>query len=390
MQRLRARLRWSQQLQQLPPWLIMLLIASLLVGCWTLVWAAGGSRTAFPHLFYVPIVLSAVPFGIRGGALVGAAAMVLAGPLMPLDVAAGEPQELVNWLARGGFFIAIGAISGTTTRALRRSFEVGLTDQLWGEVEDAGSRQGLDDDPCWAGRIRRTLDLGTFHTVFQPIYGLSSGRIIAVEALTRFEDEPTAPPDVWFDHARRAGLGLELELATLEAAFEASHDRPDDVALSFNASPQLLTDPRLLSLLRSVDGTNLVVEVTEHDVIDDYHQVSRALAMLRMLGLEVAIDDAGAGFASLRHIVRLEPDLIKLDRSLTQGLSGDPVRRALADALLQFAERTDSRIIVEGIETPSDLAAWRELGAHAAQGFLLGRPGPLPFSRTFRPLERAR
>ncbi len=390
MHRLDARLRWSHQLQQLPPWLLMLLVGAGLVGCWALVWTAGGSRTAFPHLFYAPIVLAALPFGVRGGALAGAAAMVLVGPLMPLDVATGEPQELVNWLARGGFFIAIGAISGSTTRALRRSFEVGLSDQLWGEVELAGTGQSHDDDPRWAERIRHTLDHGAFQTVFQPIYGLGSGRIVAVEALTRFDDDPTVPPDIWFGHAHRAGRGLELELATLAAAFEASRGRPDDVALSFNASPQLLTDPRLLSLLCTVDGTNLIVEVTEHDVIDDYQQVSRALAMLRRLGLKVAIDDAGAGFASLRHIVRLEPDLIKLDSSLTQNLSGDPVRRALADALLQFAERTDSRIIVEGIETASDLAAWRDLGAHAAQGFLLGRPGPLPLASTIRPSARAR
>ena len=390
MRRLHARLRWSQQLQQLPSWLLTLLVVALLVGCWALVWSAGGSRTAFPHLFYVPIVLAALPFGVRGGVLAGVAAMVLAGPLLPLDVATGEAQELVNWLARGGFFVAIGAISGSTTRALRHSFEVGLSDQLWGEVELAGAGHRHDDDPLWSERICHALDHGTFHTVFQPIYHLSSGRIVAIEALTRFEDAPISPPNVWFDQAHRAGLGLELELATLAAALEAGRGRPDDVALSFNASPQLLTDPRLRSLLHTVDATNLIVEVTEHDVIDDYQGVSRALMMLRRLGLEVAIDDAGAGFASLRHIVRLEPDLIKLDPSLTQNLSGDPVRRALADALLQFAERTDSRVIVEGIETASDLAVWRDLGAHAAQGFLLGRPGPLPFTPTFRPHARAR
>lgn len=385
-----ARSRWSQQLQQLPPWLLTLLVVAILVGCWALVRAAGGSRTAFPHLFYVPIVLAALPFGIRGGVLAGMAATVLAGPLMPLDVASGEAQELVNWLARGGFFVAIGAVSGSSTRALRHSFEAGLSEQLWVDVELDEAGDEPDDDPFWAERIRHTLDHRTFHTVFQPIYGLDSGRIVAVEALTRFEDEPTSPPDVWFEQAHRTGLGLELELATLAAAFEVSRGRPDDMALSFNASPELLSDARLLSLMHTVDGTNLIVEVTEHDVIDDYQHVSRALGMLRGLGVQVAIDDAGAGFASFRHIVRLRPDLIKLDPSLTQNLSCDPVRRALADALLQFAERTDSRIIVEGIESASDLAAWRDLGAHAAQGYLLGRPGPLPFAPTFRPLARVR
>ncbi len=96
--------------------------------------------------------------------------------------------------------------------------------------------------------------------------------------------------------------------------------------------------------------------------------------------MRIAVDDAGAGFASLRHIVRLSPDIIKLDISLTQHIREDPVLRALAAALVQFAHQTGTELIAEGIETTADLAAWQDLGAHAAQGYLLARPAGLPMS----------
>lgn len=214
--------------------------------------------------------------------------------------------------------------------------------------------------------------------VFQPIYALDDGRLLAVEALARFHGQPPAPPDVWFAHAAQVGLGCELELAAIEAALAGSTGLPGGIGLSVNCSPQLLIDQRLIDLLDHHPGRPLIVEVTEHELIDDYLQLDGALAALRLRGVELAVDDAGAGFASLRHIVRLAPDYIKLDRSLTQDLHHDPIRRPLADCLIQFAHRIGSRIVAEGIETPADLATWRELGAHAAQGFLLGRPGALP------------
>lgn len=370
--------RWGPRLQQTPRWLLMLLVAALLVGCWTLVYATGGTRTAFPHVFYIPIVLAALPFGMRGGLVAGFVAMLLCGPAMPLDVATGEPQELANWLMRGGFFIAIGGLSGTTASTLRRGFAADLADQLWDEIEAASPRDMYSFDAAWTARITDTLGEGSFRVVFQPIYALVDGRLVAVEALTRFEGS-TYPPDVWFAQAHRAGMGVQLELATLAAALNGSERLDDDIALSFNASPRLLTDTRLMALLDRHPGRRLIVEVTEHAVIDDYHEIAEALTRLRARGIRVAVDDAGAGFASLRHIVRLQPDVIKLDLSLTQHLGDDPVRRALADALLQFGDRTGSRIVVEGIETVSDLVTWRELGAHAAQGYLLAHPGHLPF-----------
>ena len=378
--------RFDQRFDDLPTWLSVLLIAVLLVTCWALVRAAGGSRTAVPHVFYVPIVLAALPFGVAGGLLTGFAATLLAGPLMPLDTALGEPQEVLNWVARAPFFLGVGALSGATTRALRRSFEFELSAKLQDEIDLVAPTRPEHPGPGWQDRVDTMLREPTFRTVFQPIYGLADGQLIAVEALTRFGGEPTSPPDVWFDQAHRARLGLDLELLTLTAALDQSHALADGVPLSFNASPELVVDPRLAHLIDGAGHRPLIIEITEHAMVEDYRQLIAALASFRERGIRLAIDDAGAGFASLRHIVRLEPDLIKLDASLTQDLGDDPVRKPLATALLEFAERTDSLIIVEGIESSSDLATWRDLGAYAAQGFALVRPGSPPFPSVFGPL----
>jgi EAL domain-containing protein (putative c-di-GMP-specific phosphodiesterase class I) len=370
-----ARAGW---LLRLPTGAQIALISLALLACWALVYAAGGTRTAFPHVFYIPIVAAALPFGVRGGVVVGVAAMLLAGPVMPLDVATGESQAAANWLVRGGFFIAVGALAGTSTASLRRSFRAGLTRHLSTELELATPQDDPTSAPAWDIQIRRALDVGGFATVYQPIYALADGRLIAVEALTRFETDPSPRPDDWFAHAWSIGLGVDLEIAAIAAALATGADLPPDVALSFNASPSTLCDERLVELLDATEPRPLIVEVTEHAVVDDYRQLDDAMVSLRRRGVRLAVDDAGAGFASLRHIVRLQPELIKLDPSLTQNLRDDPVRGPLADCLIEFARRTGSAIIAEGIETPADLATWRDLGAHAVQGHLLGRPGALP------------
>jgi predicted signal transduction protein with EAL and GGDEF domain len=99
-------------------------------------------------------------------------------------------------------------------------------------------------------------------------------------------------------------------------------------------------------------------------------------ARLRALGVRIAIDDAGAGYASMRHILSIEPDLIKLDMSLTRGIDQDRKRRALASALIAFAHETRIDIVAEGVETAAELDTLRELGVRKVQGYFLARPGP--------------
>lgn len=349
----------------------------LLALSWGIVHVAGGTVTAWPHLFYVPIMLAALPFGYRGGLVVGGLAAIACGPLMPLDTVGDLSQSLDTWLARGGFFIAIGLLAGTTVDSLRRSIDRHVADHVQHELELATTPVAVADSQT-ARRVRETIDQGLFHPVYQPIYSLGTGQVVAVEALTRFEAEPAQSPEAWLDQAARAGMGTELDLVTVQAALDGAEAMlPTEVALHLNVTPATLRDARLLGLL-TFAHRRLVVEVTEHAVIEDYERLELPCQRLRQHGIKIAVDDAGAGFSSLRHVVRLAPEIVKLDISLTRNVRKDPVQLALAGALIQFTRQIDAQLIVEGIEDRADLGAWIKLGAHAAQGFLLGHPGPLP------------
>lgn len=134
---------------------------------------------------------------------------------------------------------------------------------------------------------------------------------------------------------------------------------------------------QLDALLREVPANRIILEVTEHAAIEAYEQLGAALSVFRQRGLRVAVDDAGAGYASFRHILRLRPDIIKLDMALTRDIDQDPARRALASALITFAGNTRSTIVAEGVETAAELHTLQQLGVTAAQGYYLGRPTPL-------------
>lgn len=227
-------------------------------------------------------------------------------------------------------------------------------------------------------RIRDVLDQRRFHVVFQPLHDLDGQRIVGYEALTRFTAEPKQGPDRWFAEADTVGLRVELELAAIETALASLPDMPAATYLSLNASPATILSGRLEAMFEAWPLDRLMLEVTEHDVVEDYASLCEALAGMRARGLRLAIDDAGAGYASFLHILRLAPDVIKLDRSLTREIDRRDESRSLAAALIGFASETGSQLLAEGVETREELATLREIGISKAQGYLLGRPGPLP------------
>ena len=227
-------------------------------------------------------------------------------------------------------------------------------------------------------RIRDVLGQRRFYLVFQPMHDLAGQRVAGYEALTRFTAEPNQGPDKWFEEAATVGLREELELAAIELALASLSDIPAAAYLSLNASPATILSGRLDGMFESYPLDRLMLEVTEHDVVDDYADLFDSLASMRARGLRLAIDDAGAGYASFRHILRLAPDVIKLDRSLTHEIDRRDENRALAAALIGFASETGSRLVAEGVETQEELATLREIGICKAQGYLLGRPGALP------------
>lgn len=225
-----------------------------------------------------------------------------------------------------------------------------------------------------AERVRRALAERAFRIVYQPIVDLEDGRAVAVEALSRFTSEPYGPPDTWFADAWRVGLGAELELAAFEAALGGMDRIPTACRVAINLSPSVITHPDLLERVVAAGASRVVIELTEHVAVHDYDRVRSAVATLRGSGAKLAVDDMGAGFASFRHIVKLAPDIIKLDRELVHDIDVDPVRRSVAAAMVNFADDVGSDIVAEGIETPGELEAVRALRIRYGQGMLIGAP----------------
>ena len=214
----------------------------------------------------------------------------------------------------------------------------------------------------------------------QPIMDLRTRQAVGYEALARFRSLPPRPPDAWFAEAAALELGTHLELATIERALAVLPSLPADTYLSLNCSHRTVRHPALAALL-APHAARLVVEITEHEPVDDYDELAFALAPLRALGVRIAIDDAGAGYASLRHTLALNPDIVKVDISLTRAIDSDRARRALASALISFADEMDMTIVAEGIETEAELRTLTDLGVRFGQGFHLARPAPPPDER---------
>jgi len=226
-------------------------------------------------------------------------------------------------------------------------------------------------------RVVRLLDDGGFTMVYQPIVDLQLAETVGFEALARFDQPGFGAPDSVFADAASVGLGVELELAAVEMALATLDAIPEHLTLSVNVGPETLASDALVSALGARRGPRVVVELTEHAAVQDYKLLEGAIATLRRHGVQLAIDDAGAGFASLAHIVKLAPELIKLDRWIVEGVAADPVRQALVVALVGFAHDLGARVVGEGVETRAEVVALRNLGVDFGQGFFLGRPGPL-------------
>lgn len=244
-------------------------------------------------------------------------------------------------------------------------------------VEELVARPSRAEPAGIAGRVARVAGGEGLVTLLQPVVDLHDLGVVGFEALTRFTVSPRQSPDVWFAEAAAVGRGVELEVAAVARALAALPGLPEETWLSVNLSPAAAAARRIADLLRGVDGRRIVIEMTEHAPVLDYDGLADALSPLREAGVRIAVDDAGAGFASLRHILLLRPDFIKLDVSLCRGAGADGARRAMARALVGFAAETGSQVIAEGLESPDDVAALRALDVPLGQGYELGRPAPV-------------
>lgn len=282
-------------------------------------------------------------------------------------VKGGPVQEISDAIRR--------AASGRSSLSADIAGEV--VDELAGELQLRRRRERRLSSRL--ARVRALIDdPSRMGIALQPVCGLADGAPVGYEALARFHGRPPRPPDHWFRAAGTVGVAEELELVALQRALRRLAELPDGAFLSLNGSPSTFAHPEARRLLTAAATDRLVLEITEHAPVEDYDALAADLRPLRDRGARVAIDDAGAGFASLRHILRLSPDVIKLDRSLVSGISRDRAQQALAGGLISFAEKMGALIVAEGIELADELRTLRELGVHYGQGFLLARPSSSP------------
>lgn len=241
-------------------------------------------------------------------------------------------------------------------------------------------------------RVAGVLEQQALHPVYQPIVSVTSGEVVGVEALARFTAEPVQAPDQWFRDAATAGLGTELELLAVGKALQGAERLPSHLYVSVNVSPQTLLSGRLPQLFDASrwPSARLVLEITEHVSVDDYAELQPYVDELRARGARIAVDDAGAGYASFRHILRLRPDYIKLDRTLVDGLDHDPAKRALAGAFVTFGHEVGATVVAEGVESEQELQAAGALGIRSAQGYHLGRPVPAEHLQALLPRQASR
>jgi EAL domain-containing protein (putative c-di-GMP-specific phosphodiesterase class I) len=223
-------------------------------------------------------------------------------------------------------------------------------------------------------RLQPVFTAGGPRVVLQPIVSLRDGTRVGSEALSRFPEEWGKPPDEVFAEATSIGAGLELELLAFHGAAALLWEVSGYVAINF--SPATLLNPRCRELLADLPADRVLLELSEHDQVEDYAELSEALASLRAAGMRLAIDDVGAGFSSLRHIVLTAPDVIKLDRSIVAGAGTDRILQTLVRSLVDFGHGCGAAVVAEGIETAQDAAALRELDVDYGQGWYFGRPGP--------------
>ena len=203
--------------------------------------------------------------------------------------------------------------------------------------------------------IEDILKSWSFKIALQPILRRQDQGTAGYEALCRFSPEPYRAPNLWFDDAAEVGLQTELEIYVIEVALAFLLELPASCYLAVNTSPATLATGKLSKIIAAAGGGRVVVEITDYAAIENIDVFLMEIDHLLDLGARIAVDDADARYSVLQQIIRLRPDVIKLDMSLTQDVDKDLARRALASAMVQFAQDTKARVVAEGIETEAEL-----------------------------------
>lgn len=297
--------------------------------------------------------------------------------------ASQESDVVLKMLRAGASSYVVKSVTGTELLGMLRATAAGrsalspevatpVIEELVVRLTAASPQQDREEEQSEA--IRSLIDDSALRMVFQPIVSIAGNRVVGVEALARFDTEPRRSPNVWFDDAAKVGLATELDLAAAGRALAILPDLPPAVDLYVNVLPESVFSERFRELMATVTGDSVVLELTEHAPVHDYGRIRSAVGALRENGFRVAVDDVGAGYASLRHLLNLRPDALKIDISLCRAIDSDRARQVLAGALAELGRELGATVVAEGIETYAELSAVRDLGADSAQGFFLGRP----------------
>lgn len=250
------------------------------------------------------------------------------------------------------------------------------------------------------GRLAALLDIMNnerLDTFFQPILQLHSGRTIGHEVLNRPPSSSQFPTtEHFYEFAGRTEQMLRFEqycrrmsLSRYMEKLPAADDGSGKLVF-INVHPGVLNDARhksgeTLGLLQSLDlpPEQVVFELTERQAVQDYVSFEKVLSHYRSQGFRIAVDDAGSGYNSLKTLVYLKPEFIKLDKSLIHGIHGSREQQELLELVREYAARSDTKVIAEGIETEAELDFLRRAGIEFGQGYALGRPSQMPVHGAF-------
>jgi EAL domain-containing protein (putative c-di-GMP-specific phosphodiesterase class I) len=264
---------------------------------------------------------------------------------------------------------------GTGTQ-LRRLLENARGDsELYSRLEARRNRESLTDI-LLKRRIR---------SVYEPIVEVKSRTVFGYEALARGpRDNPLHSPLALFAVAEEEGLLFPLDCLCRKSGLVGAKGLPEGTHLFLNVRPTAIHDPdfRSAALRKTLEVCGLapndvVLEISEQESIENFEIFREIRDYYRKLGFRIALDDTGAGYASLEAVVELAPDFIKVDRAFVRGVDEDPSRQELLHALQKVACSLGSEIIAEGLDTLEELATLGKLGIRYGQGWLFGHPNPL-------------